>query len=121
MEESSAMNSEMPSLTESIARMLVTTSTHDSSNFLAQTGPPALASRTLVPIDRSRVVFPDMFEPVTMDSSWWSLSCIVINASRLRDHRMTQRLTENPVGGGKGRKRPTRVIVYYRSEGANLL
>ena len=46
-------------------RMLVHTSTGVSRIDVAQTGPPAWASTTFVPIARKSVLLPDMFEPVT--------------------------------------------------------
>jgi len=59
------MNSDTPASSESSMRMLVQMSTGVRRMDVAQTGPPACASTTLVPMARSSVLLPDMFEPVT--------------------------------------------------------
>src|SRR5215211_5609703 len=55
----------MPCSSESVTRTLVQSSTGGKVKLVAQLGAPADASTMFTPIDRSSVLLPDMFEPVT--------------------------------------------------------
>jgi hypothetical protein len=46
-------------------RKLVASRTLPSSKRVAHTGPPEYASANATPTERSKVLLPDMFEPVT--------------------------------------------------------
>ena len=49
-------------------RSVAPTDRRDSRSALARTGAPASASTTLVPTERSSVLLPDMFEPLTIST-----------------------------------------------------
>ena len=59
---------EAPRSSASPMRMLVITRRLESDSDAAQTGAPAWAKTAATPMDRSMVLLPDMFEPVTMSA-----------------------------------------------------
>ena len=62
----SAKKREWPACSESSMRSVAPTTSAEIRSRRAVTGAPARASTTLTPTDRSSVLFPDMFEPLTM-------------------------------------------------------
>ena len=75
-------------------RMFAPTCSGVSRNRCARTGAPAIASTVLMPIVRSSVLLPDMFEPLISSTPRFVGDLhVVAHACRARQQRMSDRLS----------------------------